>query len=74
MPNIKVLNLAENLLNSLEIAIIQNLCFLVIFANPLHHLQFQSFINPFPARGFVNSISSSTTCFSVTEELFDGIA
>ena len=25
-------------------------------------------------RGFVNSISSSTTCFSVTEELFDGIA
>ena len=30
--------------------------------------------NPFPARGFVNSISSSTMCFSVTEELFDGIA
>ena len=30
--------------------------------------------NPFPARGFVNSISSSTTCFSVMEELFDGIA
>ena len=36
--------------------------------------QMGSDINPFPARGFVNSISSSTTCFYVTEELFDGIA
>ena len=35
---------------------------------------FEISVNPFPARGFVNSISSSTTCFSVTEELFDGIA
>ena len=45
MPNLKVLSLAENLLNSLEIAIIQNVSSLVIFANPLHHLQFQLFIN-----------------------------
>ena len=30
-------------------------------------------VNPFPTRGFVNSTSSSTTCFSVMEELFDGI-
>ena len=34
----------------------------------------QWLVNPSPARGFVNSISSSTTCFSVMEELFDGIA
>ena len=33
-----------------------------------------TFINHFPARGFVNSILSSTTCFSVMEELIDGIA
>ena len=38
------------------------------------HIPAHNFLNPFPARGFVNSISSSTTCFSVTEELFDGIA
>ena len=29
-------------------------------------LLFAIFINPFPARGFVNSISSSPTCFSIT--------
>ena len=31
-------------------------------------------INPFPARVFVNSISSSDTCFFVTLAIMQGIA
>ena len=31
-------------------------------------------LNPFPVRGFVKSISSSTTCFSITQALIDRIA
>ena len=44
------------------------------FEHSFNILTFDFLLNPFPARGFVNSISSSTTCFSVMEELFDGIA
>ena len=49
-------------------------CSLVEKVQYFRYLTFAIFINLFPTRGFVNSISSSTTCFSVMEELFDGIA